>query len=167
MPVNEGQFFIGYNGMDAPFSNLYPIGFDAPVLTAEGHPVQHFNSVEQYFQYNKAVQAGDDQTAFAILQTTDGQELRNLGRRHLRGYDDDAWKSVRDSVLIQGVRSKFSQNSDVANQLLSSGNKTLVEGNGYDRHYGSGIWTNQLNDQNFNNGDNVQGQALMQVRDEL
>lgn len=167
MPVNEGQFFIGYNGMDAPFSNLYPIGFDAPVLTAEGHPVQHFNSVEQYFQYNKAVQAGDDQTASAILQTTDGQELRNLGRRHLRGYDDDAWKSVRDSVLIQGVRSKFSQNSDLANQLLSSGNKTLVEGNGYDRHYGSGIWTSQLNDQNFNNGDNVQGQALMQVRDEL
>lgn len=37
------------------------------------------------------------------------------------------WLQVKDIVMYEGLRHKFTQNSDLKNKLLSTGNKKIVE----------------------------------------
>ena len=58
------------------------------------------------------------------------------------------------------VRAKFTQNQDMKQQLLATGNLVLVEGNGWhDTFWGVDLKTGE--------GENHLGRILMQVREEL
>ena len=77
------------------------------------------------------------------------------------------WNEIKYDVLYEGMKAKFLQNQNLQKQLLLTRNKKLIEGNGYDSLYGAGIWTNQITDNNYGPGKNIQGQLLMKVRNEL
>lgn len=165
MPVKEGPDFVAYNNADAPFSNFYVAPFEAPVITEDGQPRRRFQSVEQYFSYCKAMMFGDRRTAQQILQHTSGRDLRRDGRS-VTPFNAVRWGQISEQVLTTGMQAKFSQNPELRQMLLDTGDKTLIEGNGADRRYGAGIWTNRINSKNVP-GENRQGQMLMAIRQDL
>lgn len=82
-------------------------------------------------------------------------EAKRLGRRVYLRTD---WEDIKDDVMYEVCKAKFSQNSSLAVLLLMTGNAELIEGNTWgDRVWGmcDGVGENRL------------GKILMKIRDEL
>ena len=70
------------------------------------------------------------------------------------------WEQVKDRIMEDIVRAKFSQNEGLKKQLLATGDAQLVEGNSWnDRYWGV--------DNRTGIGENHLGVILMKVRSEL
>lgn len=70
------------------------------------------------------------------------------------------WETVKDDIMYEIVKSKFTQNQDLKQRLLDTGNEELIEGNIWnDTYWGMDIRTNR--------GKNKLGKILMRVREEL
>ena len=70
------------------------------------------------------------------------------------------WESVNDDIMYDIVKTKFTQNQDLKQKLLDTGDEELIEGNTWnDTYWGMDIRTNR--------GKNKLGQILMRVREEL
>ncbi|MCA1789182.1 MAG: NADAR family protein, partial [Thioalkalivibrio sp.] len=68
------------------------------------------------------------------------------------------WPAVKESVMLEGLRAKFAQHPDLAERLLHSGDRLLVEHTRNDTYWGDG---------GDGTGKNRLGYLLMQVRAEL
>jgi len=75
------------------------------------------------------------------------------------------WEEVRDQIMLDIVRSKFTRNADARDQLLATGDAELIEGNRWHDNY----WGRcRCKDCTRNvEARNVLGRALMTVREEL
>lgn len=141
-------------------SNWYPSPF-----TLDGVA---FSSMEQYMMYRKAVCFGDDKVAAQILVTEDVAEIKTLGRL-VSGYDESLWNGVRQIVVYEGLLAKFSQNSELGEQLKKTGNTVLAECAVKDRIWGIGLSmhdSDRLDCAKWQ-GQNLLGYALMMVREKL
>ncbi len=87
-----------------------------------------YNTVEAAFQAAKCASPGD-RMQFASL---DPGRAKHLGRRVALRSD---WEQVKDGVMLELVRAKFSQNPDLKEALLATGDKELVEGNDWHDNY--------------------------------
>ena len=126
-------------------SNFY----DAPV---EYEGVTYKNS-EAAFQAAKTTDP-EKRKAFASYS---GAEAKRAGRRLSLRSD---WDSVRLSVMENIIRNKFTQNPELTQKLLSTGNTELIEGNAWnDRFWGV--------DERSGVGENNLGRILMNVRNEI
>ena len=141
-------------------SNWYPSPF-----TLDGVA---FSSMEQYMMYRKAVCFGDDKVAAQILVTEDVAEIKTLGRL-VSGYDESLWNGVRQIVVYEGLLAKFSQNSELGEQLKKTGNTVLAECAVKDRIWGIGLSMHDSDrlDRAKWQGKNLLGYALMMVREKL
>lgn len=127
-----------------------------------------FSSMEQFMMYQKAVCFGDSGIADQILKTDDVARIKELGRL-VSGYDDNHWNGVRQIVVYQGLMAKFSQNEDLKEQLLQTGNSVLAECAVKDKIWGIGLSMkdpDRLERAKWK-GQNLLGYALMMVRDRL
>ncbi|WP_300943933.1 NADAR family protein [uncultured Duncaniella sp.] len=82
-------------------------------------------------------------------------QAKQLGRKVKLRLD---WETVKDAIMHDIVKAKFSQDDELRVCLLSTGDAYLEEGNTWgDRYWGTvdGV------------GKNMLGKILMQVRDEL
>lgn len=132
----DGKYFF--------LSNFYPSS-----ITDEDNIT--YSTVEHYFQAMKTL---DKAQKFNIaIQSTPGKAKR-LGRRcHLR----PDWETVKDSVMEEALRKKFSS-PDLRKALLDTGDEYLEEGNTWgDQYWGV---CNSV-------GENRLGKLLMKIRDEL
>lgn len=157
------------------FSNYYPIKFTLTIKnnkTKKDETIT-FNSIEQYYQsekYNSNNTTSQTYRAF-ILQANTPKKAHMIGKQKKFIYDwpvnnDEKitvkkvidkykgivkersdWKSVKDKVLMKGLREKF-KDKQLKDLLLSTGNKVLVENS-------IGIWGMK---------DNKLGNALMKLR---
>lgn len=127
-----------------------------------------FSSMEQYMMYRKAVCFGDDKVAAQILVTEDVAEIKTLGRL-VSGYDESLWNGVRQIVVYEGLLAKFSQNSELGEQLKKTGNTVLAECAVKDRIWGIGLSMHDSDrlDRAKWQGQNLLGYALMMVREKL
>ena len=141
-------------------SNWYPSPF-----TLDG---VEFSSMEQYMMYRKSVCFGDDKVAAQILVTEDVTEIKTLGRL-VSGYDESLWNGVRQIVVYEGLLAKFSQNSELWEQLKKTGNTVLAECAVKDRIWGIGLSMRDPDklDRAKWQGQNLLGYALMMVREKL
>lgn len=141
-------------------SNWYPSPF-----TLDGVV---FSSMEQYMMYRKAVCFGDDKVAAQILATEDVAEIKALGRI-VSGYDESLWNGVRQIVIYEGLLAKFSQNSELGEQLKRTGSAVLAECAVKDRIWGIGLSMRDPDklDRTKWQGQNLLGYALMMVREKL
>ena len=141
-------------------SNWYP-----SLFTLDGVA---FSSMEQYMMYRKAVCFGDDKVAAQILVTEDVAEIKTLGRL-VSGYDESLWNGVRQIVVYEGLLAKFSQNSELGEQLKKTGNAVLAECAVKDRIWGIGLSMHDSDrlDRAKWQGQNLLGYALMMVREKL
>ena len=68
------------------------------------------------------------------------------------------WEEVKDEVMLQALRMKFSQNPDIAKELMATGDAILIEHTRNDAYWSDG---------GDGSGKNKLGLLLMQVREEL
>ncbi len=94
----------------------------------------------------------DERRRFAVMSPG---TAKNAGR-HVKLRPD--WESVKDGIMLEIVRAKFTQNRDLAEKLLATGDAQLIEGN-YWKDFYWGVC--------YGKGQNKLGQILMQVRREI
>lgn len=68
------------------------------------------------------------------------------------------WEEVKNKVMLQAFRMKFSQNPEIAKELLATGDAILIEHTRNDDYWADG---------GDGSGKNKLGLLLMQVREEL
>lgn len=129
-------------------NNYFLSNFYEKPLTYDG--ITYQNS-EAAFQAQKTTDI-DVRRQFADL---DPSAAKKMGRKISLRPD---WEQVKVQVMYEVVSAKFSQNPDLKEMLLATGNEELIEGN----DWGDRIWG-----QVDGKGQNLLGQILMRVRDEL
>ena len=68
------------------------------------------------------------------------------------------WEEVKDEVMLQALRMKFSQNPEIVRELLATGDANIIEHTRNDAYWADG---------GDGTGKNKLGLLLMQVREEL
>lgn len=122
--------------------------FFTTAITYDG--ITYKNS-EAAFQSAKLVDM-EQRKQFASLS---GGEAKKLGQKvHIR----DDWEQAKYNIMHDIVSAKFSQNDDIRQKLLNTGDCKLEEGN----TWGDKTW-GTVNGE----GKNWLGEILMAVRDEL
>lgn len=150
--------FVFFWGSDSPFSNWYPQPFI--------HNGQQYNCSEQYMMYKKAILFKDIDVAEMIMEQTHPRKQKFLGRQ-VRGYDDAVWMASCDDIMVEGLVSKFIQDTYSLTTMLDTGRKIIVEASPYDKIWGIGLTAdNPLAwDQSTWQGENRLGNVLMEARD--
>jgi len=139
------------------FSNWYPSIFM--------YEDERFNNSEQAFMWEKARCFKDDESAAAILKETNPRYVKALGKK-VKGFDTDKWAILSYIYMVGPNYSKFTQNEDLKQILLSTGDKILVEASPYDKIWGIGLSMDNDDclDESKWRGLNLLGKALMYVR---
>ena len=142
------------------FSNFYPVEMKFAGID--------FHSSEQLFMFLKAKYFEDHEMADMIA--TRGQEPRDAKAfgRQVTGFDEEEWVSAREDMMHIAVQRKF-MNDDLLEQLLSTGDKILVEGSPEDKIWGVGLRYDSekiLDEENWD-GLNLLGKVLMRVRSDI
>lgn len=126
-------------------SNFYPAAIEYDGLL--------YCNAEAAFQAQKCADRADRRQFFDLS----AGKAKRLGR-HVALRPD--WEQVKDGLMLDIVRAKFTQNWWLGMRLVATGSKTLVEGNTWgDTYWGVDARTGQ--------GENRLGRILMQVREEI
>ena len=127
-----------------------------------------YNCAEQYMMAEKARVFGDDATLAKILMAKAPVAIKRLGRQ-VAGFDGARWNEVKFDIVVRGNRAKFSQNAQLRDFLLGTGDATLVEASPKDAIWGVGLdeKDRRILDPDLWQGENLLGKALMKVRAEL
>ena len=139
-----------------PFSN-----WRSCLVRYKGHT---FRSVEQAYQYAKAVHVNDTSSALKLRYTTDPRRAKDIGSK-VTGLGDSNWDIVKFDVMKELVEIKFTNNRDLQEELLKTGNKILAE-SGFDQLYAIGlpITHKDIFNKEKWSGKNKLGQILCKVR---
>lgn len=112
-------------------------------------------TTEHYFQAQKF--PSDPEHQAAIRTTTSPMIAARMGRDRKKKLRDD-WESVKDSIMADALRAKFSQHAELREILLNTGDAVLVEHTKNDSYWADG---------GDGSGRNMLGILLMRLRDEL
>ena len=121
--------------------------FNAPVMYED----LLYQNNEAAFQSAK-VKDLDRRKQFCNLNPS---TAKKKGRNVLLRND---WEDVKDEVMYQCVKDKFTRNQDLKQKLIDTGNEELIEGNTWNDTYW-GVCRGR--------GNNMLGKILMRVRDEI
>jgi ribA/ribD-fused uncharacterized protein len=112
-------------------------------------------TVEHFYQAQKFVGTPHEE-AIRLCETPMLAKARaeSLANEHQR----QDWPAVKEAVMLKGLRAKFKQHPDLAERLLNSGERALVEHTRHDTYWGDG---------GDGSGKNRLGSLLMQIRAEL
>jgi ribA/ribD-fused uncharacterized protein len=130
----------GFRGKYFFLSNFFPTKVKVGDLTFENN--------EAAFQSYKS----KNMESFCHLNPS---EAKRKGRRVQLRPD---WEEIKADVMYMVVFAKFSQNQDLRDKLINTGDAELVEEN----NWGDRIWGTVSG-----KGKNLLGKILMKVRDEL
>lgn len=149
---------VAFFTRNSPLSNHFP-------CTVTVHAVK-YNCNEQFIMRRKAEIAGDEEAVAAIMRSNDPVRQKAIGNK-LKDLDYEQWKLESPKVALQVVYSKFCENPKLANWLMATGNKTIVEASP-DRIWGVGMKLDNariLDPSAWGDSQNVMGKALMKVRE--
>lgn len=83
-----------------------------------------FNSIRQYYMYQKALAFGDDETADKILDAKSDNEVAKLNKQ-IKDVDVQQWTKLAPSIMRVGLLSLFEQNSEALKALINADHDTL------------------------------------------
>jgi ribA/ribD-fused uncharacterized protein len=141
-------------------SQWYPAPF-----TVDG---VRYATAEHYMMAGKARLFGDEEAERRVLASDDPGKAKGAGRR-VRGFDEDTWAAHRYDLVITTNTAKFGKHPALANFLLGTGDRVLVEASPYDTVWGIGRSASQPEARRPSQwrGLNLLGFALMDVRESL
>jgi N-glycosidase YbiA len=111
-------------------------------------------STEHYFQAQKFAGTTHELTIQKAPTAAKAAELGRTRKQRIRPN----WDNVKDNVMYEAVKAKFSQHADLKALLLGTGEARLVEHTENDAYWGDG---------GDGQGANKLGKILMRVREEL
>ena len=127
-----------------------------------------YHTTEQYMMASKALLFKDEEVCREIMTAESPFDYKRLGRK-VRGFSPEPWDAMKYDIVVKGNKAKFSQNPNIREFLLSTGDAILAEASPYD-----GIWGICLDRETALKGsveqwqgENLLGCALMEVRDWL
>lgn len=111
-----------------------------------------YPTIEHYYQSKKSI---DFPLEFWISCAPTAYAAMKAGRECLRTkqFDPD-WDTKKVNVMLTGLRAKFTQNKELADKLLATGDAILHEDSPTDMFWGK-------------KGQDMLGKLLMQIREEL
>lgn len=145
-PGEDDSIFLSRTDVNEPLSGYSKHGFDLEGV--------YWPSVEHYFQ---AMKFEKGELRDRIRAAEHPLQAHKLGRKRFQGLRGD-WKKVRRVVMTRAVYTKCRSHREVAQRLLATAGKMLVENNQYDYFWGCG---------RDRRGSNSYGKVLMDVRDKL
>lgn len=154
------------------FYTEWPSNFRKTSFNFEGFGEKHhFFCTEQAFMWCKAMYFNDKIMAEKILEEKDNPMVcKNYGRL-VRGYNDDKWKLVRYSFMLDVNFARFSQDKILKEKILNPeyDSKTFVEASPTDRIWGIGICENDpaIDDERYWFGQNLLGKVITEVRNRI
>jgi hypothetical protein len=141
---------IEFNSKSDTFSELSNF-YGAP-FTING---KTYPTVEHFFQSQKF--PGDPVLQEKIRATKTPVGAKRMGQAKSEHFRPD-WDEIKETVMMEGLRAKFTQNPQLADLLRSTGTAMLIEKMPRDSYWGSG--PNGC-------GRNRMGRLLEQVRKEI
>lgn len=102
---------------------------------------QHWKTSEHFFQASKFHSFEDIE---AVRSADSPMEAADIGRDRCREIRKD-WESIKDGVMLEALRAKFSQHQNLAEVLASTRGAKLVEATSNDRYWGDGGDSTGLN----------------------
>ncbi len=145
-PQEDNSLFLSRSDVNEPLSTHSQHGFH---LDDADWP-----SVEHYYQGMKFENL---EYREKIRQASHPKQARKLGGSRFKRVRK-GWKKMRRVVMTRAVYTKCRTHTEVAEQLLATGDLLLVENSAYDYFWGCG---------RDRRGHNTYGQVLMDVRDKL
>ena len=115
---------------------------------------ERWPTVEHYFQAQKFHSAKDREEIRKAGSPMLAKRMGQSRKRKLRGD----WERVKERMMLDALRAKFTQHADLRTRLLATGDAKLVEHTERDSYWGDG---------GDGSGKNRLGALLMQVRNEL
>jgi ribA/ribD-fused uncharacterized protein len=150
---NKGEPYYEFTN----FWDKHPIKLDGKIWPTSEH----------YFQAQKYTGNVNEEllkeairkipTANEVYQVINGKKHHIYKDLFQKGIRPD-WKKVNVKIMHKVVKAKFEQHKDLKKLLLSTENRELIENSKTDRFWGVG---------KDGKGQNMLGEVLMQVRDEL
>lgn len=127
-----------------------------------------YKTAEHWMMAHKSLLFGDKNIFEKIINCNKPGEAKELGRQVL-GYDDQVWNKKKFEIVKIGNIHKFNQHPELANYLLKTENKILVEASPVDTIWGIGLPQGSKDIENIYawRGQNLLGFALMEARDFL
>lgn len=144
--LDETALFLSRTDADEPLSSYSEHSFH---LDDKDWP-----SVAHYFH---AMKFDDGDYQDKIRQASHPKKAKSLGRSRLKKIRTD-WKDVRATIMTRAIYTKCRQHEDVAEALLETGERQIIENNAYDYFWGCG---------RDRRGENTYGKVLMSVRNKL
>lgn len=142
------------------FSQWYEAPFE--------HDGNRYLTAEHFMMAEKSRLFEDQEaTQKVVLAKTPG-EAKRIGRE-VKGFDEEIWLQHRFDIVVKANLVKFSQNSDLKNYLLNTGERVLVEASPVDSIWGVGLAADDplVESPESWQGLNLLGFALMEVREQL
>ncbi|MDJ1471979.1 NADAR family protein [Xanthocytophaga flava] len=142
----EDIFFYSVGDTYGEFSNfaLYPIKLKGKMWPTSEH----------YFQAQKFVDTPYEET---IRKAISPMKAAELGRTRKVKFRRD-WDSVKDNIMYEAIKAKFTQHTELAELLLKTGDVRIIEHTENDSYWGDG---------GDRSGKNKLGKLLMKLREEL
>jgi ribA/ribD-fused uncharacterized protein len=145
-PLSEPIKFYHLNKPYGFFSNFAPYE-----IYLKG---KVWSTTEHYFQAQKFADTPHEEDVRQAKTAREAAEIGRDRRKPLR----HGWEGVKDDVMREAIYAKFTQHLDLAEQLLATGNRELIEHTQNDRYWGDG---------GDGSGVNQLGKILMEVRERL
>ena len=127
-----------------------------------------YSSMEQYMMHQKAKLFGDEIMASKILKEHDVAKVKRMGRE-VKGFDNKIWDANKINIITAGLIEKFSQNSELREKLLGTGDALLAEMAVRDKIWATGVSlksSNKYKPETWT-GQNLLGKCLMSARETI
>ncbi|MBW3088128.1 NADAR family protein [Bifidobacterium sp. 82T24] len=169
------HYFGFWNGEDWA-SNFHPAPFIVDWKEPDGSVKElRFECSEQWFMFRKAWRFHDRSAMDAVLQSGLKPYQYKVIGRNVQNFDETVWTEESRGYMFEALMFKFSQNPDLARQLVDTGNQVLVECSPFDAIWGVGLGKqtkdgqadDRWRDSHNWRGKNHLGFLLMDVRDVL
>lgn len=138
------------------------------VYNSELGKIERFPTAEHYMMAQKAVMFKDIKMRDKIMSARTPKEAKELGRL-VSNFDEYQWNRLGVKVVRMGNVLRGMQNEHFRKELLSTGDKILIEASPYDRIWGVGLdsFAPAILQPTQWPGQNRLGFILMEVRDIL
>lgn len=127
-----------------------------------------YNCAEQYMMAKKALLFKDIESLQKIMNSNSPKEQKFFGRQ-VRDFDPVKWESVCKKYVYEANHAKFTQNKSMLDELLSYGDREIVEASPSDKIWGIGLGVDdpRIHDKSKWQGTNWLGEIITQLRADL